>query len=48
MSEDDYHNMTADQMSFAVFCTESVAERLGKREEDTFRLLDKNNDCLHC
>lgn len=42
MSEDAYHNMTAEQMAFAVFCTGAVASRLGMREEDAFDMLENN------
>ena len=40
MSDEAYHNMTAEQMSFAVFCIGAVAERLRMREEVLFNLLE--------
>ncbi|MCQ2265436.1 MAG: DUF3791 domain-containing protein [Bacteroidales bacterium] len=41
MSEEVCHNMTVEQMSFAVFCIGAVADRLGMREEYIFNLFEK-------
>lgn len=41
MSDEAYHNMTAEQMSFAVFCIGAVAERLRMREEVLFNLFER-------
>ena len=41
MSDEAYHNMTAEQMAFAVFCIGAVAERLRMREEELFNLFER-------
>jgi hypothetical protein len=38
--------MNSDQLNFAIFCVESIAEKLGKSGDHVYRLLTKDSSML--